>query len=43
MAKRVLRPQNTQEAGALAGDIRNGDRQLLRARVNAGLDALHDS
>jgi len=35
-----VRPQNTQEAGALAGKYRNGDRQLLRARVNAGLDAL---
>jgi len=27
-----VRPQNTQEAGALAGKYRNGDRQLLRAR-----------
>jgi len=35
-----VRPQNTQEAGALAGKYRNGDRQLLRARVNAGLAAL---
>jgi len=35
-----VRPQNTQEAGALAGKYRSGDRQLLRARVNAGLDAL---
>ncbi|MGH7994315.1 MAG: dienelactone hydrolase family protein [Limisphaerales bacterium] len=35
-----VRPQNTQAAGALAGKYRNGDRQLLRARVNAGLDAL---
>jgi dienelactone hydrolase len=34
-----VRPQNTQEAGALAGKYK-GDRQLLRARVNAGLDAL---
>ena len=34
------RPQNSQEAGALAGKFRNGDRQLLRARVNAGLDTL---
>jgi dienelactone hydrolase len=35
-----VRPQNMQEAGALAGKYRNGDRQLLRARVNAALDAL---
>ncbi|HUA37733.1 MAG TPA: dienelactone hydrolase family protein [Candidatus Sulfopaludibacter sp.] len=35
-----VRPQTAQEAGALAGRYRNGDRQLLRARVNAGLDAL---
>ena len=34
-----VRPQNTQEAGAQAGIYKN-DRQLLRARVNAGLDAL---
>jgi len=34
-----VRPQNTQEAGAQAGKYK-GDRQLLRARVNAGLDAL---
>jgi dienelactone hydrolase len=34
-----VRPQNTQEAGAQAGKYKN-DRQLLRARVNAGLDAL---
>jgi len=34
-----VRPQNTTEAGALAGKYK-GDRQLLRARVNAGLDAL---
>jgi dienelactone hydrolase len=33
------RPQNPQEAGAQAGKYKN-DRQLLRARVNAGLDAL---
>jgi dienelactone hydrolase len=35
-----VRPRNPQEAGALAGKYRNGDRRLLRARVNAGLDAL---
>ncbi len=35
-----VRPQNTQEAGALVGKYKGGDRQLLRARVNAGLDAL---
>ncbi len=35
-----VRPQNPQEAGALAGKYKAGDRQLLRARVNAGLDAL---
>jgi dienelactone hydrolase len=35
-----IRPTNTQQAGALAGQYRNGDRQLLRARVKAGLDAL---
>ena len=34
-----IRPQNTQEAGVQAGKYK-GDRQLLRARVNAGLDAL---
>ena len=34
-----VRPQNTAEAGAQAGKYK-GDRQLLRARVNAGLDAL---
>jgi dienelactone hydrolase len=34
-----VRPKNTQEAGAQAGKYKN-DRQLLRARVNAGLDAL---
>ena len=34
-----VRPQNPQEAGAQAGKYKN-DRQLLRARVNAGLDAL---
>src|ERR1039457_12564 len=34
-----VRPQNTQEAGAQAGKYKN-DRHLLRARVNAGLDAL---
>jgi dienelactone hydrolase len=34
-----VRSQNTQEAGAQAGKYKN-DRQLLRARVNAGLDAL---
>jgi dienelactone hydrolase len=34
-----VRPQTAQEAGALAGKYKN-DRQLLRARVNAGLDAL---
>src|ERR1700722_13467293 len=32
-------PQNTKEAGALAGKYK-GDRTLLRARVNAGLDEL---
>jgi dienelactone hydrolase len=35
-----VRPKNPREAGATAGQYRNGDRQLLRARVNAGLDAL---
>jgi dienelactone hydrolase len=34
-----VRPQTTAEAGAQAGKYKN-DRQLLRARVNAGLDAL---
>jgi dienelactone hydrolase len=34
-----VHPQNTAEAGAQAGKYKN-DRQLLRARVNAGLDAL---
>jgi len=34
-----VRPQNAAEAGALAGKYKR-DRQLLRARVNAGLDAL---
>jgi len=34
-----IRPQNTQEAGALAGKYK-GDRQLLRDRVNAALIAL---
>ena len=34
-----IRPQNTPEAGAQAGKYKS-DRQLLRARVNAGLDAL---
>ncbi len=34
-----VRPQNTQEAGAQAGKYKN-DRQLLRARVSAGFDAL---
>jgi dienelactone hydrolase len=34
-----VRPQNTQEAGAQAGKYKS-DWQLLRARVNAGLDAL---
>ena len=34
-----VRPQNTQEAGVQAGKYKN-DRQLLRARVNAGLKAL---
>jgi dienelactone hydrolase len=33
------RPKTLQEAGALAGKFK-GDRQLLRARVNAGLDQL---
>ena len=34
-----VRPKAAQEAGALAGRYKN-NRQLLRARVNAGLDAL---
>jgi dienelactone hydrolase len=34
-----VRPQNPQEAGAQAGKYKN-NRPLLRARVNAGLDAL---
>jgi len=34
-----VRPQNTAEAGAQAGKYK-GDRQLLRARVNAGLETL---
>jgi dienelactone hydrolase len=34
-----VRPKNTAEAGAQAGKYKS-DRQLLRARVNAGLDAL---
>ncbi len=34
-----VHPRDTQDAGALAGKYK-GDRQLLRARVNAGLDAL---
>ncbi|HEX5400634.1 MAG TPA: dienelactone hydrolase family protein [Verrucomicrobiae bacterium] len=34
-----VRPQNAQEAAALAGKYK-ADRQLLRARVNAGLDEL---
>ena len=34
-----VRPQNAAEAGAQAGKYKS-DRQLLRARVNAGLDAL---
>ena len=34
-----VRPHNPQEAGAQAGKYKN-DRQLLRARANAGLDAL---
>ncbi|HEY3931923.1 MAG TPA: dienelactone hydrolase family protein, partial [Verrucomicrobiae bacterium] len=33
------RPKNVQEAGAEAGKFKS-DRQLLRARVNAGLDVL---
>lgn len=34
-----IRPANSKEAGALAGKYKS-DRQLLRARVNAGLDEL---
>ncbi|MGO8700717.1 MAG: dienelactone hydrolase family protein [Limisphaerales bacterium] len=34
-----VRPENTQEAGALAGKYKR-DRQLLRTRANAGLAAL---
>jgi len=34
-----IRPENTQEAGRLAGKYKK-DRQLLRARANAGLEAL---
>ena len=34
-----VRPQTAQEAGAQSGKYKS-DRQLLRARVNAGLDAL---
>jgi dienelactone hydrolase len=34
-----VRPQNTAEAGAQTGKYKS-DRRLLRARVNAGLDAL---
>ena len=34
-----VRPKNSQEAGAQAGKYK-GNRELLRARVNAGLDAL---
>ncbi|EEF60740.1 dienelactone hydrolase [Pedosphaera parvula Ellin514] len=34
-----IRPQDTKEAGALAGKYKS-DRQLLRQRVNAGLEAL---
>jgi dienelactone hydrolase len=34
-----IRPKNTQEAGALAGKYK-GNRQLLRARVNAALTVL---
>ena len=36
---KAIRPQTTQDAGAQAGKYK-GDRQLLRARVNAGLDTL---
>lgn len=37
-----VRPKDTTEAGALAGKYK-GDRQLLRARVNAGLEELKQS
>jgi dienelactone hydrolase len=37
-----VRPTSPQEAGALAGKFKN-DRGLLRARVNAGLDALKNN
>ena len=36
------RPQSLKEAGALAGKFK-GDRKLLRARVNAGLDELKEN
>ncbi len=36
-----VRPKNVEEAGALVGKYEHeGDRKLLRARVNAGLDEL---
>ena len=35
-----VRPKDAKEAGALAGQYRSGDRALLRARVNAALEAL---
>jgi dienelactone hydrolase len=35
-----VRPKTVPEAGAEAGKYRNGDRKLLRARVNAGLEEL---
>jgi dienelactone hydrolase len=35
-----VRPKDGKEAGALAGKYRSGDRALLRARVNAALEAL---
>lgn len=35
-----VRAKNTSEAGALAGKYRNGDRTVLRSRVNAALDTL---
>jgi dienelactone hydrolase len=37
-----VRPKDAKEAGALAGQYRSGDRALLRARVNAALDALRE-
>lgn len=37
-----VRPKNVQEAGAQAGKYKS-DRQLLRARVNAGLDVLEQN